>query len=58
MASMPKTKKDQPKIEVEPGAEKRLASILKKALNTPPKRAAELKAKQGKASASHSRGKD
>ena len=26
----------QPKIEVEPGADKRLAGILKKALNTPP----------------------
>jgi hypothetical protein len=35
---MPKTKKPQDKIEVEPGAEKRLANILKKALNTPPAR--------------------
>ena len=33
---MSKTKKDQDKIEVEPGAEKRLVNMLKKALNTPP----------------------
>jgi hypothetical protein len=35
---MPKAKKAQDKIEVEPGADKRLANILKKALNTPPPR--------------------
>jgi hypothetical protein len=34
---MPKPKKGQDKIEVEPGFEKRLANILKKALHTPPK---------------------
>ena len=33
-----KTPKQPDKVEVEPGAEKRLANILKKALNTPPKR--------------------
>jgi hypothetical protein len=33
---MPKAKETRDKIEVEPGAEKRLADILKKALNTPP----------------------
>lgn len=32
---LPRRKPD--KIEVEPGADKRLANILKKALNTPPK---------------------
>lgn len=32
------SKKPADKIEVEPGAEKRLAGILKKALNTPPPR--------------------
>lgn len=45
---MPKTKPQQEKklagagaaIEVEPGAEKRLANILKKALNTPTTRKA------------------
>ena len=35
-ANKPKQRPDQ--IEVEPGAEKRLANILKKALNTPPAR--------------------
>jgi len=35
---MPKPKDQKDKIEVEPGAEKRLANILKKALNTPPPR--------------------
>ena len=39
-STMPKPKKDQP-IKVEPGADKRLAGILKRALNTPPKRSAE-----------------
>jgi hypothetical protein len=33
---MPKPKKPQEKVEIEPGAEKRLANILRKALNTPP----------------------
>jgi hypothetical protein len=33
---MPKVKSAKEKVEVEPGAEKRLANILKKALNTPP----------------------
>jgi hypothetical protein len=32
------SKKPADNIEVEPGAEKRLANILKKALNTPPAR--------------------
>ena len=36
MASPKSTKKAADKVEVEPGADKRLASILKKALNTPP----------------------
>jgi hypothetical protein len=31
------TKQRPEKIELEPGAEKRLANIFKKALNTPPK---------------------
>ena len=35
---VPKDKKDKDKIEIEPGADKRLANILKKALNTPPAR--------------------
>jgi hypothetical protein len=34
---MPKTKKAADKVEVEPGADKRLENIFKKALNTPPK---------------------
>ena len=34
---MPKPKKDQDKISIEPGADKRLAGMLKKVLNTPPK---------------------
>jgi hypothetical protein len=33
---MPKAKKAQDRVEVEPGADKQLANILKKALNTPP----------------------
>lgn len=33
---MPKPKKPQDKIETEPGTDKRLADILKRALNTPP----------------------
>jgi hypothetical protein len=33
---MPKPTKAPEKVEIEPGAEKRLANILKKALNTPP----------------------
>ena len=46
---MPKPKKAQDKIEVEPGADKRLASILKKALNTPlPKSAQKPKKPQSK----------
>jgi hypothetical protein len=32
----PKPTKKRDKIDVEPGADKRLASILKRALNTPP----------------------
>ena len=35
---MPKPKRAQDNIEVEPGAEKRLADILMRALNTLPKR--------------------
>jgi hypothetical protein len=31
-----KAKQQPDKVEAEPGAEKRLASILKRALNTPP----------------------
>jgi len=34
---MPKPKKGQDRIEVEPGADKRLADILKRVLSTPPK---------------------
>jgi hypothetical protein len=45
-AMISKAKKDKTdKIEVEPGADKRLANILKKALNTPP---AHVKAKPRK----------
>jgi hypothetical protein len=43
------------RIEAEPGAEKRLASILKRALNTPPKHAS---AKGKKQSTSKSSGRD
>jgi hypothetical protein len=32
---MPKLKKGREKIEIEPGADERLAKILKKALSTP-----------------------
>ena len=38
--AQPKPSKPADKIEIEPGADKRLASILKKALNTPPNHAA------------------
>ena len=34
------------KIEVEPGADKRLTNILKRALNTPPSRSAEAQDKR------------
>jgi len=37
----------QDKIKVEPGAEKRLANILKKALNTPPARHAKGHERKG-----------
>lgn len=37
MAAGSKSKHQPDKIEVEPGAEKRLANIFKRALNTPPK---------------------
>ena len=45
---MAKTKKTQDKIEVEPGADKRLANILKRALNTPPKHQPARKAPKAK----------
>jgi hypothetical protein len=38
MAQPKPSKQQRDKIEVEPGADKRLASILKRALNTPPTR--------------------
>ena len=38
MAQPKPSKHPNDKIAVEPGADKRLANILKKALNTPPKR--------------------
>jgi hypothetical protein len=34
------------KIEIEPGADKRLANILKKALNTPPKHVPDKRTKK------------
>jgi hypothetical protein len=34
----PKQPRKPDKVEIEPGAEKRLANILKRALNTPPPR--------------------
>ena len=36
--TQPKPRKNLDKVQVEPGAEKRLANILKKSLNTPPSR--------------------
>ncbi len=50
MANPKAGKKPVEKIEIEPGAEKRLASILNKALNTPPKHVPDkrTKASQGK----------
>lgn len=42
MAQPKPSKKPADKIEVEPGADKRLAGILKKALNTPPARKGDL----------------
>ena len=50
MTDTHKTKKSQDKITVEPGADKRLANILKRALNTPPKHqsSADPKAKPAK----------
>ena len=44
MAQPKPSKHPNDKIEVEPGADKRLANILKKALNTPPRRQAEAAA--------------
>jgi len=46
MATQPKQPTE--KIEVEPGADKRLSGILKRALNTPPPRHAEAKTKSKK----------
>lgn len=48
MAQPQPDKKQVDKIGLEPGADKRLANILKKALNTPPKHAKEKAGKRGK----------
>jgi len=45
---MTKPTKNQPKIDVEPGADKRLAGMLKKALNTPPKHVPDKRTQKGK----------
>ena len=45
-----KQRRDKTEIEVEPGAEKRLASILKRALNTPP---AHVRSKRQKRKSEH-----
>jgi hypothetical protein len=40
--SRPQARPERPEdVRIEPGAEKRLANILKKALNTPPARSAQ-----------------
>lgn len=45
----PKSAKSQTdKVEIEPGAEKRLADILNKALNTPPKHVPDKRTKAAK----------
>lgn len=43
--AQPKPPRNTDKVQIEPGAEKRLAKILKKALNTPPKHQPKAKAK-------------
>lgn len=44
-----KRKADQTKIEVEPGADKRLANILKRSLNTAPRHVEDKRKKPAKA---------
>ena len=48
MAQPKPSQHKQGKIEAEPGAEKRLANILKKALNTPPTRHADTERQKQK----------